>query len=476
MASPGLLEVVAGSYPFLIYENWLYRADFIESMWNFKPCVVIKILVIFQTYSQASGKQAFMKIYLLLCSLSLVTSSSALAARYFPEISSALKHLERVQVDENGAFEEGEWPTYVTSILFPSLAGVGRWGKPYPEATIFTTASIVNILNDMAETDPRLTRIPAMKARAFRQFESFSMDPFYNFYPLRKRRGVWVRGPRHLPIPPYVRGWSHIPPDADSTSVAYMAQKKPVPERVFQAFARFRDVNRKPHYYNDRLNTVNSGAFMTWLMDEKDPRMPRRPTRPDLGPRIPFGTNDVDCIVNANVLKLLTYHRRSDLPGYKESCRLLQNMIEQEEYGRCGVYYPNDYLLALQVGELKKLGATCLNHHEGKVLKYLLENQSTDGSWSNYPPNRADHIQATAVALNALTLLANPSSPRHQKRVKLAAQYLLRHSQRDRQGDYYWKGQVFFSAVAQARYSIVWRSSAYTTALAAQALQRAERF
>lgn len=398
------------------------------------------------------------------------------ARDYQPEILSALKYLERSQVSQKGDYEPGEWPTEVTAILLPSLVGVGAWGKPYPEATIFTTATIVEILEEIQESAPGLKVIPPMIEKALHGFAPYYQEPFFNFYPLRQSKGIWVRGPRSMYLAPHFRGLAHIPPDADSTSVSYLALKRPVPEKVLRAFARFRDMNRKPHSYNRRFGTINSGAFMTWLMDEKDPRMPRRFSHPELGPRIPFGVNDVDCIVNANILKLLTREKRTGLPGYKESCQFLKTAILRSDYGRCGIYYPNDYLLALRVGELKQQQAPCVTAQEPRVLHYLLDTQAPDGSWTNSPPARPDRLQATVTALNSLLLLGDSHNALHRERVQKAVNYLLAHSRRSRHGHLNWKGQVFFSAVAQARYSVVWRSSPYTTALAAQALLRAERF
>ncbi|WP_413288536.1 hypothetical protein [Bdellovibrio sp. HCB337] len=416
-----------------------------------------------------------MKFYISLLSL-LLGCGLCHARTYQPEILSALKYLESTQATRSGDYEPGQWATEVTAILLPSMVGVGAWGKPYPEATIFTTASIVGVLQEMQDSDPTLRQIGPMVEKAIDGFAPFYMEPFFNFYPPRKRNGAWVRGPRSMFLAPYFRGLAHIPPDADSTSVTYWVLRGPVPETVVQTFARIRDVDRKPHSYNRRSGNVNTGAFMTWLMDEKDPDMPHRFWQPELGPRIPFGTNDVDCIVNANVLKLLTRIQRDEIPGYKESCEFLKKSIRHSEYGRCGIYYPNDFMLAMSVGELKQMKASCTASEEPTVLRYLLETQSQDGSWMNAPPARPDRIQATVAALNSLLLLGDSQNSVHRKRVHKAVNYLLAHSRRNRDGHLNWRGQVFFSAVAQARFSVVWRSTPYTTALAAMALQRAERF
>ena len=393
------------------------------------------------------------------------------------EILSALKHLEISQAAKRGAYEPGQWPTQVTAILAPGVLGVGRWGKPYPEATIFTTAAIINVLRQIQTDAPRYRpQIAPLIRRATRGFSAYSIPPFYNFYPLRKRNGAWVRSPRSLYLAPYLRGFANIPPDSDTTSVTYLALNTAPPPSVVNAFARFRDLDRKPHFYDRSLGVINSGAFMTWLMDEKDPEMPRKIGHPELGPRIPFGTNDVDCIINANILSLLAAHGKTKTPGYEEACQFLRSSIDKNQYGTCGIYYPSNYLLPVRVAEFHALGGHCLKSYNAQILQYVLDTQHPNGSWSNSPPNRPDRVHSTALALNALMMLGDTKNPEHRIQVRRGVQFLLKNSHHDSQGHLYWKGQVFFSAVAQARFSVVWRSSSYTTVLAARALQLAENF
>lgn len=406
----------------------------------------------------------------------LLIPLASLARDFHPEILSALRYLEDSQVRSQGVYEIGEWPTQVTAVLLPSLIGAGKWGKPYQEPTIFTTATIVNLLNSIYKDSPELSTIPPMIERAIDGFGGFSEGPFFNFYPLKNYHGTWVRGPRSMPLAPYLQGLAHIPPDADTTSVTYLALQAPVPEKVISAFSRFRDQNRKSHHYNRLYSNINTGAFMTWLMDEKDPAMPRGTGHPELGPRIPFGTNDVDCIINANILKLLTAQKRTEVPGYLEACTFLKESIRYQHYNTCGIYYPNDYILPFRVGELKALGARCLSGKNSTVLQFILDTQNLDGSWNSTPPNRPDPINSTALALNSLLLLGNLENRDHRVRVHNAVNFLLENGHRDRQGNLYWNGQVFFSAIAEVRYSVIWRSNSYTTALVARALQLAENF
>jgi len=416
--------------------------------------------------------------FLTLLFILILAAKTTFAREYRAEILSALKHLENSQAKTRGAYDVGQWPTNVMSILLPSVLGVGRWGKPYPEATIFTTATIINVLHQIQQDDPELkSAIRPLIKRGFAGYAPYSEAPFYNFYPLRQRNGAWVRGPRNFYLAPFFRGLANIPPDADTTSVTYLSLGIPPPAKVTAAFARFRDRDRKAHSYNKNIGIVNSGSYLTWLMDEKDPKMPRKFGKPELGRRIPFGTNDVDCIVNANVLILLAAHGKTETPGYNEACALMKESIDQNLYGTCGIYYPSHYLLPVRVAELRDQGGRCLRSHHGRVLQYLLETQNpANGSWTNSPPNRPDLVHSTALAVTALMMLGSPENPQHRRQVRAGIEYLLAHARRDHQGHLYWKGQVYFSAVAQARYSVVWRSSSYTTVLAARALQLAANY
>ena len=202
--------------------------------------------------------------FLTLTTALILTAVTAQARSYRTEILSALKHLESSQAKTKGAYEPGQWPTVVTAILAPSLLGVGRWGKPYPEATIFTTSTIINVLRQIEEDGPEYrNEINPLINRAMAGFPAHADPPFYNFYPLRQRNGAWVRGPRNFYLAPYFRGLANVPPDADTNSVTYLALRRPVPDKVMAAFARFRDLDRKPHYYDKDLGIINSGAFMT---------------------------------------------------------------------------------------------------------------------------------------------------------------------------------------------------------------------
>ncbi|HWU43696.1 MAG TPA: hypothetical protein VN132_09670, partial [Bdellovibrio sp.] len=250
-----------------------------------------------------------------------------------------------------------------------------------------------------------------------------------------------------------------------------------LPDQVMAAFSAARDVERSPHVYNKLQGQVDTGAFLTWLWDETNPDMPRNIfARPDRGTRIPFSKNDVDCVVNGNVLKLLTYSKKTEGPGYKASCEHLNHVVARKQFYFCGMYYPSYYSLPYVMANDLHAGARCLEPSRQRLLNFIIAQQHRDGSWRNSFLARPDHIQSTAWALNALLLLADPQNNFHRERVQRALKFLLAQGQRDPQGLLFWPGQVFFAATFVARFPVVWRSTAYTTALAAKALVLAEKF
>ncbi|MBC7372294.1 MAG: hypothetical protein H7326_12050 [Bdellovibrionaceae bacterium] len=435
-------------------------------------------------------------ILLILASTSILLSTplSVAATSYRPEIQSALQFLERSQyvndTTETGPYEPGQWDTEVKSILIPSLLGAGVWGKKYPETTNFTTAMIVETLGSMYQQEPSLRSIPKMSAKAIAGNTAFRQGALFNFYPPGIHKEVQVRGPRTMFLAPYIKGLANVPADADSTSMGYLAlnsfemQKNgarnfaylsDVPEETFETFSKYRDVSRPAHYYNRMLGYKNTGAFMTWLMDDRQ-KMPGVLAAPQKGPRIPFGRNDIDCVVNTNVMKLMTIAGRTSQPGYKETCEYLKGTIDRGAYGFCGIYYPNSFSEVYGLAQLLEMKTSCLESHEQKLLDFILATQDQDGGWTNPKPARADRIQSSVLALNALAILGNPKNPEHRERVHRAAKFLLANSLRNDNGDLFWKGEVFFSAVSQARFAVVWRSNAYTTVLAARALLLAEKY
>lgn len=435
-----------------------------------------------------------MKAWSQVCFLvSLLVAGQVIAApvssRSLKEIGlSQISYVLQAQHQEDGAiYQTGEWSTKIYSTLIPIVVGVGAPIGSDEEATPFTTASIVNQLAQIyldhpeLKEDQRYHQIPVAISKAAQSFERYREGELYNFYPAKVVNGVRVHQPADMTLIKPWLGFTNIPQDADTTSVVLTAKHydkliqgkvSQLSNQVIQSYSKFRDVNRKPHYYNRSEGRKQTGAFLTWQFDEDDPQMPRNYfAKPEKGVRIPFNKNDVDCVVNLNVLRLLSLHSSQNIMGVKESCQMIQDMVENNEHSTCGIYYPNSFNLSYAISYVVKSGETCIGPRTQKqVLDYILSEQNGDGSWMNQKDVWKDKIQSTVFALNALLEMGDPKDHRTYAALVAGTAFLIRQMKTDQSGHKYFKGEVFFTATALARTMVVWKSNAYTTVLAASVL------
>jgi hypothetical protein len=399
---------------------------------------------------------------------------------------STLGFIGKSQVKEHdGIYVPGEWKAQVYANAISEGLGIGETtGNEEPSA--FTTGSIMNQLAMIHEDHPELAQIPKIIEKATPSLDRFREGSLYNFYPAKFVNGVRVHQAASMRLTAMWIGFTNVPEDADTTSVSYTARhyadklkgkQTKVPESVFKSFSRFRDTNREPHWYNHGQRMINTGAFLTWQMDENDPRNATLQfADAEQGKRIPFKTNDVDCIVNLNALRMMALTGRSRTKGADETCGLMKYVIESEDYAKCGIYYPNTYNFAYSASLADKAGDKCLRTHTPKMVSFILKNQDRNGSWENKGNYESeDRVQATAYALHALTQFGDLRDKRVRAALENGSRFLKRRMQRTKAGLTYWPGETFFTATALARSVIDWKSDSYTTTLALSALLDADR-
>lgn len=411
------------------------------------------------------------------------------APRFEEKIHSALEFISYHQTTGKEGYEPGQWRSQVTSYT-PNVFGIGRFAEPFEDPTAFVASSVANVLAETYYIDSRYREIPFILKRTTEGYEKYRWGDLFNFYPWKIIKGQKISGPRFMYMAPHLRGAVFVPPDADTTSVTYTFfhylngieksvsprdENISLPAQVVSAYAKAADRSRKPHPFNAAQMQFNTGAFMTWLVNEKDPAMPGTFAPPEDGPRIPLHINDVDCVVNANVLKLMTYAGKTSSPGYKASCNYINKIVRYRRYFYCGMYYPSNYILPYTIAADLMAGAACLQPSRQRVLQYIISKQNSDGSWRNNLWARPDYVQSTVWALNTFMVLGNPKNSVHRSMVKRGIQFMLSQAQRDSGGRLYWPGQVFFVGPLISRYPIVWRSTAYTTALAIKAMTLADK-
>ena len=417
-------------------------------------------------------------------------------------IQRSLNFLSQEQFAQNsGYYIPGEWPVEMKSYFIPALVGLGRtFARPSQEPTAFATASIMNLLSEAYLLDSKLQDVPSIIDRALPSFERYRDGDIFFYYPLTEFQEMKL----HVPMDPHyvprkMMSLALVPADADTTSVGFTAlafadlvlKQKPiseftVPAETLNTFERFRDLRRDPHPYN-RLNggVKNSGAYMTWLWDENAESssfFKSMNDSPKKGYRIVFGRNDVDCVVNANVLRLMSLTNNQNQNGYADSCKLLNESITksrnfESQAKFCGLYYPNTYGAIYSISNAYNAGATCLNQSRARALELIVSSQKEDGSWSNDEGiGREDRVQTTASALSALLNYINSNDRNYSNIVRRAANFLVSQSKNKDNSRTYWKGEVFFSAGPMARNTILWRSNSFTTALSVLSLVKAKAY
>ncbi len=171
---------------------------------------------------------------------------------------------------------------------------------------------------------------------------------------LRKRAGLklpnleWLN--QVLTHPDNLQGADaifNIPNDADGTSLAialsylHAHQLSSELEHAIEEVVHFRDKNRK-HTQAGTMRSQfehwlpeNSGAYLTWLKQESGQLF--KQAHQGL---IPNGINNVDIVVNANVLFMLSLTGKTRSKGYNACIDLLCKAVEQKAWPGAGLYYP----------------------------------------------------------------------------------------------------------------------------------------
>lgn len=400
---------------------------------------------------------------------------------------SSLRFIAKNQVKSaDGVYVPGEWRAQIHSSLIPILVGVGNPFGTDEEPSAFTTGSIMNQLAMIYRDHPEFKEIPPMIKKAAPSLERFREGYLYNFYPPRMWRGVRVHQASTMKLWPIWKGFTNIPEDADTSSVTYTAkvltaqlsgENYTVPAAVYQSLSRFRDIKRQPHSFNEEQHLINTGAFLTWQYDENDPRMPTFYfAEPEEGKRIPFNRNDIDCIVNFNVLRMLATTHKSDIKGRDKACGMLGYIVLSEDYAKCGMYYPQTYNFHYSASLADEAGEKCMRPYADRMVEYILRTQTSDGGWYNFGNDHVhDSTHATAFAMHALAQFGDAKDARVRSALARGSRFLINRMVSTPDGLYYWEGEVFFTATALARALVDWKSDVFTTTSVLAALLKADR-
>lgn len=393
---------------------------------------------------------------------------------------------DQIQDEKNSFYLKGEFPTKIQSTLVPALVGVGKAFSKNEEASAFTTASVINVLSQIYLDFPQyanelpFSSIPLAVQDGIKTYSRYQDGFSYNFYPPRKlENGTQVRQPIDMTLFPLWLGFTNIPNDSDTTSAVISSlyyqslltkNKLDLDPKMLSQFSNFLDENRNPMFYNKFQHRKNTGAFMTWFLDEHGPTAIKNSfAKPEKGARIPFVKNDVDCVVNANILKMLNL-AKATTSGHQAACAMLNDMLDKDENSSCGVYYPNSYNLGFAISTAVRVGESCIRiESTNKLVEKIIKDQTEDGSWSDEKNIWKDPIVSTAFAMTTLLQFGDKSDARIHAALIYGTNFLLK-SAKLKNNLACWDEENFFTATAIARSLIMWKSKGYTNGIIAAVL------
>jgi hypothetical protein len=425
------------------------------------------------------------------------------------QIDSALQFIKSTQVKETVFAKNyaGEWPVemHMTTPYF----FIGKKQKAQ-DSNCFTVSAIHNALAEIYLLDTnRKDLLPTLKF-AYDDISSYKEDNLYNFWkklpPTRKLKLFNEPDPQGLIHRPtnfnlhsrFIHNTANVPEDADDTSLGNLASlynniifdsKNGLAS--FKRFDEFVDIERKNRNWFNVLfhRDGNSGAYMTWLYPEYEYNswnlfktaihtllifMPGSSARPEAyEPWVPFGANDVDVVVNANVLAYLAKTGQlKKSKGHIYAIKLIENRLRKKFWYNNSVYYPNQFHIHFTVAKAFANGVDELRASCEIILKDIEEKQNLDGSFQSQSfINHFDRVQSTTNALSAMIDCKSRGLPVSDTSMQKAIDYIL--SQKKIKNDQiYWEAGVYFSGGTLLRNILFWKSEAYTTVAVANCIQR----
>lgn len=182
------------------------------------------------------------------------------------------------------------------------------------------------------------------------------------FWPVWKLdTGELIRAPSTDPRVRQITG-DDLPADSDDSSQMAIWLHKTEPGHPYIAaylkmLANILDENRtKIQDREAAWKKINSGAFMTWVTDQKE-------------------NNDVDCVVNINVLTSLSLIKKSTalsselLQAEKKSSALIFDAMTQSKFPACSYYYSRWSHFYFALGKLYEAGGGVFTAEQWQTIR-----------------------------------------------------------------------------------------------------------
>ncbi|HET6244155.1 MAG: hypothetical protein H0V01_07255 [Bacteroidetes bacterium] len=449
------------------------------------------------------GKSAFIVLYFALAIFSKVPllAQEIMVENESPEIiiSKGLTFLSESQQKETIGFNyfKGEWGSYIKNTnYFPLFI---KKGKSAYDSNCFTTTSVHNLLAEIYLNYPNFEIIPSMLEPAMENILLYQSNSTFNFWhnlpsvnPIQRSKHV-ENNQKYMQHRPnnfifkskFMNKCANICNDADDTALGFMALKLNnqvknklmldsaflVPDSIGHYFSRYRNLKRKKtHYYNFFFGKKKylKGTFCTWFGEETPfTGISFLPFSSRQNQYIPYNSNEVDCIVNANILLALSHFGELNTPGVKEAVIMLKNNLLTSNCNYCGIYYPSEFTLHYIISQLIAQGMTDFEDYIPVMVDRLTKNQRDDGTWRT--KIKGNELQVTLYALIALLNIDQVEKHNTLPFIEKSMNFILNQAI-ENENQVHWPGGVFFSGGTVIRDSFLWRSDAVTTALALTAI------
>lgn len=456
-----------------------------------------------------------MKFYVLqkvplLCSLILCCSQLPLKSQNIIQtdidtvLHNTLKYLvaSQYKTGNDTTIFKGEWHATMGLIVpFPLLG----YKKDFDDANCFTVSAIHNNLAEIYLTDSiKFAFLKPTINTAFDAILKYQKDGTFNFWHefiqyKKNERCLNYRKPTTYKLrTPFIRQAANVMNDFDDTASGFTAiyyqskmgnhsVKTPALSPYLTAYI---DKNRKNYNWYNHWNGIprSTGAYMTWIGKEYEHEklsisdvvrhtaffwFPKSCAYPKYGtPYMPYGANDVDLVVNANILSYLSLNKEiKDENTHQAAIKYCKKMLKQKNPQKAVIYYPNDYHLQYAVARAYEKGVQDFHEPLLEITNNLIKKQCNKGAFvSRVRINQGDTIQSTAYAVYALLVKEDLSNQEVKLAVEKGIAFLLQHRKYDNYGNIYWQGGVFFSGGTLVKNLLFFKSDAYTTSIIANIL------
>jgi hypothetical protein len=296
----------------------------------------------------------------------------------------------------------------------------------------------------------------------------------------------------------FLQNAANLYADVDDIAAAYTAFylqhkiDKTIKVPLLSVYANsFVDLNRQNYNWYNWISGIprNTGAFLTFTGPEyhhKHPGLfqillhtgffllPRSASFPHFGKSyMPYGTNDVDLIVNLNVLSYMALNAELlQNPHATASLQYVQHCLSKKKPQKAIIYYPNNFQLPYNLVNTYASGLSIFEKDVERCILSLLQKQKQNGCFaSSKKINHGDKVQSTANALYAMLFAGNFEKLGTKVAIEKAVQFLIEQKLENPELGTYWKGGVFFSGGTVIKNRMFFKSDAYTTALIVREMQ-----